>query len=124
MTPSNKCQKYWQKTFSQTPKLQSARILCSWLTAGQAHAKSEGLLLYTIRVTLRIMFQMYVCSKFELRPSLSGIQPVLRLIPLLTECRFLKSLSMAFYQHDITSQQRFKTIDLCRESSGYGTEDL
>lgn len=92
MTPSNKCQKNWQKTFSQTPKLQAARILYAWLTASQAHAKSEGLLLYAIRVALRIMLPMYECSEFELRPTLSGMQPVPRLILLLSECRFLKSV--------------------------------
>lgn len=94
MTPSNKCQKNWQKTFSQTPKLQSARMLRPWLMASEARAKSEGLLLYTIRVARRIMFQVYKCSKFELRPSPSGIQPVPRLIPLLSERRFLKSLCL------------------------------
>lgn len=52
----------------------------------------RGLLLYTISVALGIMFQVYKYSKFELRPSLSGIQPVPRLTLLPSDCRFFKSL--------------------------------
>lgn len=68
LTPSN-ARRIWQKTFQQMPKSQSARILCVWLTASQAHAELEGLLLYAIIVALEIMFQVYKYSKFEFGPS-------------------------------------------------------
>lgn len=86
---------------------------------GTSQAKSEGLLLYTIRVTLRVLLQMCKHSKFELTPSLPSVQPVPRLISLLSDCRFLKSL-YGLCQHDMVKQQKIKTTGLYRMSSGHG----